>query len=131
VLNVSALTSVADYFLLCSGTSSRQVQALAEAIDKLLGEAGCTPLSIEGTEHANWILMDYTDVIVHIFQAEKREFYGLDQLWGDAKKVRVTPAQLQRLTLQPPNHQPSRSRRSANPRSANPMAGPTARGGGK
>jgi len=116
VLNVSGLTGVADYFMLCSGGSRRQVQALAEAIDKLLAEAGCTPLSIEGTEHANWVLMDYNDVIVHIFQTERREFYGLDQLWGDAKKVRVTPAQLQRLTLTPPARRTARSRRT--PRSS-------------
>jgi ribosome-associated protein len=125
VLNVSALTSLADYFILCSGASHRQVQAVAEAIDKTLAEAGCAPLSVEGTAHANWVLMDYTDVIVHIFQTEKREFYGLDRLWGDAKKVRVTGAQLSRLTLEPQGRQPSRRRRSANP-----LGGPSGRGGG-
>jgi len=119
VLNVSTLTSLADYFMLCSGSSHRQVQAVAESIDTLLTEAGCTPLSVEGTAHANWILMDYTDVIVHIFQTDMREFYGLDQLWGDAKKVRITGAQLSRLTLQPP---PSGRRR---------LAGPPAGGAGR
>jgi len=112
VLNVSALTGLADYFLLCSGGSHRQVQAVAEAIDKALAQAGCSPISVEGAEHANWILMDYNDVIVHIFQTERREFYGLDQLWGDAKKVRVTGAQLDRLTLEPPARSSSPSRRS-------------------
>jgi len=112
VLNVSALTSLADYFILCSGGSHRQVQAVAEAIDKLMAEAGSNPLSVEGTSHANWILMDYTDVIVHIFQTDRREFYGLDQLWGDAKKVRFTGAQLDRLTIEPPAR-PSQRRRVA------------------
>lgn len=111
VLNVSTLTSLADYFILCSGGSHRQVQAVAEAIDKIMVEAGSNALSIEGTSHANWILMDYTDVIVHIFQTDRREFYGLDQLWGDAKKVRFTGAQLSRLTIEPPAR-PSQRRRS-------------------
>jgi ribosome-associated protein len=111
VLNVSALTSLADYFILCSGGSHRQVQAVAEAIDKLMAEAGNHPQSVEGTSHANWILMDYTDVIVHVFQTDRREFYGLDQLWGDAKRVRFTGAQLNRLTIEPPVL-PSHRRRS-------------------
>jgi ribosome-associated protein len=112
VLNVSALTSLADYFILCSGGSHRQVQAVAEAIGKLMAEAGSNPQSVEGTSHANWILMDYTDVIVHVFQTDRREFYGLDQLWGDAKKVRFTGAQLNRLTIEPPAP-PSHRRRAA------------------
>jgi ribosome-associated protein len=115
VLNVSALTYVADYFIVCSGGSQRQVMAVAEAIDKMLAQAGCSPLSVEGTSHANWILMDYNDVIVHIFLTDQREFYGLDQLWGDAKKVRFTAAQLDRLTLEPPSQPPSQRRRSTRP----------------
>jgi ribosome-associated protein len=115
VLNVSALTSLAEYFVLCSGSSHRQVQAVAEAVDKLLAEAGCAPMSVEGAAHANWILMDYTNVIVHIFQTDMREFYGLDQLWGDAKKVRVTGAQLDRLTAKPQGPEPAGRRRSVKP----------------
>jgi ribosome-associated protein len=114
-LNVSALTGVADYFIVCSCGSHRQVLAVAEAIDKMLAQAGCSPLSVEGASHANWILMDYTDVIVHIFQADRREFYGLDQLWGDAKKVRFTGAQLDRLTLDPLSQPPSQRRRAVHP----------------
>jgi ribosome-associated protein len=125
ILNVSALTGVADYFIVCSGGSHRQVLAVAEAIDKMLAQAGCSPLSVEGTAHANWILMDYSDVIVHIFQADRREFYGLDQLWGDAKKVRFTGAQLDRLTLEPPSQPPSQRRRAAHP----PSDRPSGRGG--
>ncbi|MBI3621970.1 MAG: ribosome silencing factor [Nitrospirae bacterium] len=112
--------------MLCSGASHRQVQAVAEAVDKTLAEAGCAPLSVEGAGHANWILMDYTDVIVHIFQTEMREFYGLDQLWGDAKKVKVTGAQLDRLTLKPPTQPPAGRRRSVKP-----LGGPSTGAGEK
>ena len=116
MLDVAGLTGLADYFVLCSGGSNRQVQAVAEAIDKMLAQAGCSPMSVEGTEHANWILMDYADVIVHIFQADRREFYGLDQLWGDAKKLRITDAQLRRVTLEsPPRSVPSRRRPARHP----------------
>lgn len=129
VLNVSALTSLADYFILCSGGSHRQVQAVAEAIDKLMAEAGSNPQSVEGTSHANWILMDYTDVIVHVFQTDRREFYGLDQLWGDAKKVRFTGAQLNRLTIEPPAA-PSHRRRSVSSSAPTSGARPSGRRSG-
>ena len=115
VLAVAGLTGLADYFMLCSGGSHRQVLAVAEAIDKTLTQAGCHPMSVEGSEHANWILMDYSDVIVHIFQADRREFYGLDQLWGDAKKLRITGAQLRRVTLEPPARSAAPRRRAAHP----------------
>jgi ribosome-associated protein len=98
LLHVSALFGLADYFMICSGDSPRQVQALADAVDKMLAQAGCSPSSVEGTGHANWILMDYNDLIVHVFRKEAREFYGLDQLWGDAPRTRFSVAQLDRLT---------------------------------
>jgi ribosome-associated protein len=90
------------------------VQAVAEAIDKQLAEAGCSPLSVEGMEHANWVLMDYNDFIVHIFRKETREFYGLDQLWGDAPRLRLSAAQLQRLGVTPGRRTP-RGRSSTTP----------------
>lgn len=113
MLRVSALTSLADYFVICSGDSRRQAQALADAIDKALAQAGCHPLSVEGVEQGGWILMDYNDLIVHIFRTETREFYGLDQLWGDAPRVRVSAAQLQRLTPAPARRRAERGRPSA------------------
>lgn len=113
MLKVSTLTSLADYFMICSGESHRQVQAVADAIDKMLTQAGCSPLSVEGMEQANWILMDYNDLIIHIFRKETREFYGLDQLWGDAPRVRVTAAQLQRLTPLPRPRNAARGRRAS------------------
>ncbi|MEW6325133.1 MAG: ribosome silencing factor, partial [Nitrospirota bacterium] len=98
---MSALTGLADYFVICSADSRRQVQAVADAIDKLLAQAGCSPQNVEGLEQANWILMDYNDLIVHIFRKETREFYGLDQLWGDAPRLRTSSGQLQRLSPVP------------------------------
>jgi len=115
VLKVSALTSVADYFMICSGDSRRQVQAVADAIDKLLAQAGCSPLSVEGMAHANWILMDYNDLIVHIFRTETREFYGLDQLWGDAPRLRLSAAQLQQMKTTPSRRASPRGRPSTPP----------------
>ena len=87
---------MADYFVICSGESRRQVQAVAEAIDKELTQIGCSPSSVEGMENAQWVLMDFNDLIVHVFKSDVRDFYGLDQLWGDAPKVRVSPSRLQR-----------------------------------
>jgi ribosome-associated protein len=83
------LTSVADYLVLCSGESERQVRAIAEHIDQVLSAQRLPPLSIEGTSTAQWILMDCGDVVAHIFRADIREHYGLERLWSDAKRVRL------------------------------------------
>jgi ribosome-associated protein len=115
VLKVSALTGIADYFMICSGESHRQVQAVADAIDKLLAQAGCSSLSVEGMQHANWVLMDYNDLIVHIFRTETREFYGLDQLWGDAPRLRLSAVQLQQMKATPSRRTPPRGRPSTTP----------------
>jgi ribosome-associated protein len=85
--------------VICSGDSGRQVQAIADAIHKQLIEIGYQPLSVEGLENGQWVLMDYAEVIVHLFQSDRRDFYGLDQLWGDVPRVRVSGAQLQRLAV--------------------------------
>lgn len=78
-------SSVADYFVICHANSDRQVEAIADSVEeevrKTLGEK---PLHREGAERAEWILLDYVNVVVHIFQAEKRAFYGIEELWGDA-----------------------------------------------
>ena len=108
LLRVSGLTGLTDYFVICSADSRRQVKAVADGIDKLLAQAGCSPINVEGLEQGNWILMDYNDLIVHIFRAETREFYGLDQLWGDATRLRISPDQLQQLTPAPARRSPQR-----------------------
>jgi ribosome-associated protein len=87
ILDVGSLTSLADFFVLCSAESQRQVLAITDAIDESLSSHGINPLSVEGRENALWVLMDYGDVIVHIFKREVGEFYDLERLWGDAKKV--------------------------------------------
>ena len=88
VLAVSELTSIADYFLLCSATSERQAQAIADSVvDKLRADDRVKPLLVEGATPGRWILLDYGDFIFHIFTEDCRRFYGLERLWGDAPNV--------------------------------------------
>ena len=88
VLSVGKLTSIADYFILCSANNERQTQAIADAIDEKLREKhGSKPLFIEGSGLGRWILVDYGDFIIHVFTEECRKFYALERLWGDAPNV--------------------------------------------
>ncbi len=80
VFNLTDLTTMADYFVLSTAGSDRQARAIADAIAEKLGPA----LSVEGFSNANWILLDYGDVVFHVFQEEARRFYALERLWGDA-----------------------------------------------
>jgi len=84
VLNLSEISSFADYFVICSATSDRQAQAIADAIEERLRAAGRRPISVEGYGTSRWILLDYGDVLFHVFLEESRRFYGLERLWGDA-----------------------------------------------
>ncbi|BCW92507.1 MAG: ribosome silencing factor [Acidobacteriota bacterium] len=86
-LDVSGKTSIADAFVLCSVASSRQAQAVADEVDRVLAQAGVHALSVEGYLHGTWILMDYGDFVLHIFQEDRREYYGLERLWGDAPDI--------------------------------------------
>lgn len=81
VFNLTELTTMADYFVLSTANSDRQARAISDAIMEALGPA----LSVEGFRTANWILMDYGDVVFHVFQEEARRFYALERLWGDAE----------------------------------------------
>jgi ribosome-associated protein len=85
VMEVREISSIADYFIICSGRSDRQVQSIAQGIEK--NEAGISPRSVEGASRGHWVLMDFSDVIVHIFYEPVREFYDLEGLWGDAPRV--------------------------------------------
>ena len=87
VMEVRELTSIADYFIICSGRSDRQVQSIAQGIGENLRQAGLSPASVEGANRGHWVLMDFSDVIVHIFYEPVREFYDLDGLWGDAPRI--------------------------------------------
>ncbi|MBE7034999.1 MAG: ribosome silencing factor [Ruminococcaceae bacterium] len=86
-LSVSGLTILADYFVICSATSSTQVKALADTLEEKMELLQEPLLKKEGKQGFNWILLDYSDVIVHIFYQETREFYGLEKLWADAEEL--------------------------------------------
>lgn len=89
VLEVEALTSVASYFVICTGRSDIQVQTIGRAIEDTLRVQGHRPLAVEGLSHARWVLMDYGDVVVHIFYETVRTFYNLDGLWAQAPRCEL------------------------------------------
>lgn len=84
LLNLKNLSSIADYFLICSADSDTQVKAIADGIDDNLSAEGIKCYHKEGYKALNWILLDYIDIIVHVFKADSREYYKLEKLWGDA-----------------------------------------------
>jgi ribosome-associated protein len=86
-LEVGDLTSYTDSLLICSGASDRQVAAIAGEVQRQLKDAGRRPLHVEGESHADWVLLDYGDFVVHVFTEERRTYYGLDNLWGDAPRL--------------------------------------------
>lgn len=88
VLSVAELTSIADYFILCSASNERQAQAIADSVlDRLKEDLDVKPLLVEGTTPGRWILLDFGDFIFHVFTEDCRRFYGLERLWGDAPNV--------------------------------------------
>lgn len=87
LLDVHGLCGFADYFVICAGESQRQLRAVYEEIEKSLKKEGVLPLHHEGSFDSGWLLLDYGDVIVHIFSAEEREFYQLDEFWREAGTV--------------------------------------------
>lgn len=90
VLQVAPLTSVADYLVIGSADSDRQASAIADHIDGVLALTGSRARSIEGSRSSQWVLMDFGDVIVHLFRKDVREHYALERLWADAKRIVVT-----------------------------------------
>ena len=103
LMEVGRYTSLADYFLICTGRSDTQVQAITQSIEENLGRAGIRPLSIEGYARGQWVIVDYGDVVVHIFYDPVREFYDLERLWARAPRV----------TLPEPYHSQARDLRLA------------------
>ena len=89
VINIENVSTLADYFIIASGTNHTQVQAMADNVDETLGRAGYEPKQIEGYQNANWILMDYRDIVIHIFDEENRLFYDLERIWRDGTVVEV------------------------------------------
>jgi ribosome-associated protein len=98
ILEVKNLSSFTDYFVIFSGSSDRQVQAIASHIEEELGKEGVYPLGIEGKREGHWVLLDYGDVIIHIFYHPIREFYDLERLWADAPRVELPAAKKVRRT---------------------------------
>ncbi len=92
ILDLRAIENTAcDYFVICDGNSNTQVNAIAGSIQRTVSkELKDKPWHVEGSEQANWILMDYINIVVHVFQKETREFYNIEDLWGDAKITQVT-----------------------------------------
>ena len=87
LLDLRGLSSETDAFVICSGSSTTQVGAIADGIGQALAQVGVRPNHIEGAAGATWVLMDYDDVVVHIFEEQTRAYYGLERLWGDAKRI--------------------------------------------
>ncbi len=89
LLDLRKIASFTEYFLICTGTSTRQVQAISNAVEEELRKTGKRPLHIEGYSSAEWILLDYGDFIVHVFSSTARAFYDLERLWRDAGRVEI------------------------------------------
>ncbi|MCR5607732.1 MAG: ribosome silencing factor [Lachnospiraceae bacterium] len=89
ILQISELTTIADYMIITNGNSPSQVKALADNVDEKLHLAGIDPRSIEGARSDRWVLMDYGDIIIHIFSKDDREFYNIERIWSDAKEIEI------------------------------------------
>jgi ribosome-associated protein len=89
VLDLRPANGFADYFLICSGSNPRQIKAISDSVQEALGQHGIKPAHVEGYDRAGWILLDYFDLIVHIFSPDARAFYALERLWGNAKRIDV------------------------------------------
>ena len=89
VIDSSKVSSIADYFIIASANNINQVQAISDEIDFALGKEGILPKAVEGNKNATWMLLDYNDIVVHIFLREDRAFYDLDRIWRDGTEVEI------------------------------------------
>ena len=89
VIKIDDITSICDYFVIATGSSSTQVRALSDEVDYQMGLLGVNPERMEGSGKNSWILIDYSDVVVHVFDNEAREFYNLDKLWADGTEISI------------------------------------------
>jgi ribosome-associated protein len=93
VLDLTGITSFADYFVICTGANQRQIQAISDEVNlQLKRQAGELPISVEGYNQAEWVLADYGDLLVHIFSPQAREYYALERLWRSAKPLEIPAA---------------------------------------
>ena len=90
IIDIRDVTVIADYFIIADGSNPNQVQAMADNVDEMLGRAGHQPKQVEGYQSANWILMDYGDIVIHIFDEENRLFYDLERIWRDGQSVELS-----------------------------------------
>jgi len=102
-LDISGVATFANYFLICSGDSSRQIHAIVDEVEQKLEAIGLSPTHVEGYQHAEWVLMDYIDLVVHVFSKGARAYYDLERLWRDGKKLDV-----EKLVASPPAKKGSR-----------------------
>ncbi len=89
ILNIGEVSVIADYFIIASGGNPSQINALVDSVEEKLAELNVKPVNIEGIQNASWVLMDYGDIIIHIFSKNDREFYNLERIWADCKEVDV------------------------------------------
>lgn len=89
IIDISKISVIADYFIIAGGSNLRQIESIADNIEEKLGRMGIEARSIEGKAGSNWILMDYNDIIVHIFNQEERLFYDLERIWGDGQTIEI------------------------------------------
>lgn len=92
VIDIEEVSVLADYFIIASGNNRTQVQTMADEVEQRLGSAGAVPRQVEGYQSANWVLLDFGDVIIHLFDAQNRLFYDLERIWKDG--TRIDPEQL-------------------------------------
>ena len=90
VIDISNVSVLADYFIIANGNSRNQVQAMIDNVEETLGKEGYTPRQIEGYQAGNWVLMDYGDIIIHVFDKENRLFYDLERIWCDGTQIDVS-----------------------------------------
>jgi ribosome-associated protein len=87
ILDIRSISSVADYFVICTGTSNTHVRAIADNVEEKLSAQGLQLHHVEGYQNGRWILLDFVDVVIHVMHPDEREFYNLERLWGDAREV--------------------------------------------
>ena len=90
IIDISEISTLADYFIIAGGNNENQVKALANSVEEEMYKVDCKPKHIEGFDNANWVLMDFSDIIVHVFNEEDRLFYDLERIWRDGKHLEVT-----------------------------------------
>jgi ribosome-associated protein len=98
IYDLQVITSFTDYFVIASGTSDRHVEAIADSIVMEMKRKDVRPFGVEGMGHAQWVIVDYGDVVVHIFYSQMREIYALEKLWADAKEVKLRAQGAKRKT---------------------------------